>query len=269
MSLFRNAAVTALVFAVASGTNTLAGEATVKGFSHEADIGGGGSVVAIDFYPGVKITSSPVVTDRTGKAVASKVLLNQEYGQLVMIFDGSGGGSFKLHYGGGGSAKRSHKPWDPRPSLLMEVRSKRRGRVGDWNSMKNLAESGDVQGMRFVSNIWHGFNPFGPSDSFVAVFRGELVIPKDGAYRFFTASSDDSYVFIDDKLAFSWPGVHGPWRGAHGERGADMYLAKGKHKFEYYYAQVKGEAVMCLGWRHKDEKAARVVPAGFLATTCQ
>jgi len=264
---FRRAAALAIILIAAPFvTNARAGE-TVRGFTHEADISGSGEVVAIDFYPGVRIGSAPVVTNNAGKAVSSKVLLNKEHGQLILVFDGSGGGRFTLHYGGNGSAKRPAKYWDPTPSLLMEVRTKRKGAVGNWAAMKGLANSGEVQGMKFVSNVWHGYNPFGPSDSFVTIYRGELVIPKDGAYRFFTASSDDSYVFIDGKLAFSWPGVHGPWRGTKGLRGADMHLTKGKHKFEYYHAQVKGVPVTCLGWRHVGEEAARVVPAGFFSHT--
>jgi len=264
---FRTAAALAIIIAAPLLMEAPAGE-VVRGFTHEADISGRGEVIAVDFYPGVRISSPPAVTDQAGKVVSSKVLLNQEYGQLLLIFDGSGGGGrFTLHYGGNGGAKRPAKYWDPTPSLLMEVRTKRKGRVGNWATMKSLADSGEVQGMKFVSNVWHGYNPFGPSDSFVTIYRGELVIPKDAAYRFFTASSDDSYVFIDGELAFSWPGVHGPWAGTRGRYGADMHLTKGKHKFEYYHAQVQGQAITCLGWRHVGEEAARVVPAGFFSHT--
>ena len=246
----------------------------VNGFTHQAQIDAGGGagreVIAIEFYPGVKLPSQPVITDQAGKAVPSKVLMRLEYGKLVMLFDGSGGGTkFTLHYGGRGSAERPGKQWEPAPSLLMEVRSKPPGTANSWAAMKNLlaASAGDVQGMMFVPNIFHGHNPFGPSDEFITIYTGEFVINKEGDYRLFTASSDASFVKIDGKRSFSWPGVHGPWGGRLGQYGKDMHLTAGKHAIEYIHVQIRGQATMCLGWRMKKDKNPNIVPAGWFTHT--
>ncbi|NQT20217.1 MAG: PKD domain-containing protein, partial [Planctomycetes bacterium] len=241
----------------------------VSGFTHMADISAPRTdVVAAAFYPGVKIASQPVVTDSAGDVVSSKVLMNQNRGNLMIIFDASArGGKYTLHYGGRGGTDRPKKPWSPVPSLLMEVRSKPPGPVNTWPAMKKLARSGEIQGMMFVQNIYQGHNPFGSNDSFITIYRGELVMNEDGSYRLFTASSDDSFVVIDGKLAFSWPGPHGPWDGARGRFGANINLTKGRHTIEYYHAQVSGTPSMALGWCKKEMEEMHIVPPGWFAHT--
>jgi len=259
------------VLLLAAWTPALAGEEGVKGYTHRAEIGNaGGGTAAIEFYPGVRIASEPVVADAAGKAVASKVLLNQDRGKLLLVFDASGGGAFTLHYGGQGSAERPQKRYEPAVSLLMEVRPKPPGPVPMLAAMRKLvSETADsVQGMTFVQNIHHGYNPFGPSERFITIYRGELNIAKDGTYRVFTVSSDASFVLVDGKEAFSWPGTHNANEGRYGEFGEDMTLKAGTHTIEYYHAKDEGQPFMCLGWRKPGEKTVQVVPPdAFTHTT--
>lgn len=268
---FRRAATAAIVVLVLCLAMNARAADVVRGFTHMADISAPrADVVAAEFYPGVKIASAPVITDSAGDVVSSKVLLNQNRGKLIIIFDASGrGGKHTLHYGWRGGADRPKKQWDRVASLTMEVRSKPPGAVNTWSAMQKLARSGEIQGMMFVQNIHHGYNPFGSNDSFITIYRGELVMSEDGDYRLFTASSDDSFVVIDGKLAFSWPGRHGPWGGARAQFGANMHLQKGRHTIEYYHAQVGGRPCMALGWCKKGRKIEQVhvVPPGWFAHT--
>ena len=266
----------AVVAAAAIGGRVAAEDAAVKGFTHHVDIevtgGQGGDAIAIEFYPGVRMDTEPAITDEAGKVAASKVYLNQNRGKLLMIFDGSSAGlKYTLHYGGTGTAQRSQKKWNPTPSVLLEVRSKPGGALGTWDSMlKLLASSNDrVQGAMFVPNIFQGYNPFGQSEEFLTIFRGELDLKEEGDYRVFTDSCDASFVFIDDKLAFSWGGMHDCSPGRYGQFGRDMTLTKGRHKVEYYHGyvgKIRGPnenvfPVMTLGWKKKKGKNPLVVPA--------
>ena len=254
----------------------------MKGFTHRVELSAPAEdCVAIEFFPGVKIASEPVVTNAAGKAVPSKVLLNMELGKLMMTFDAAGGGKFTLHYGGSGSAARSTKRWDPTPSLLMEVRSKPDGSLSSASAVKKIFNEGKPQGMMFVPNIFHGFNLFGPNEAFLTRYSGELNIAEDVEYRVFTASCDGSFVFIDDQPAFQWAGAHSADGGLYGQFGRDMHLIKGKHKIEYWHgylgttARGRGkttpaQACMALGWQKKPAKKTDPwvpVPAGAFVHT--
>jgi len=248
-----------------------AGEA-VKGYTHTAEVivRGAEDAAAIEFYPGVKIASPPAIVNERGNVVSSEVLLNQEGGKLLLVFDTSGGGGrYVMHYGGRGAAAWPAKPWSATPSLLMEVRSMPRGAVSTWGEMQKLLRQseGMTQGMMFVPNIFHAYNPFGPQDEFITIYRGELVTDKDLTCKFFTASSDASFVVIDGKMEFDWPGRHDVHKGRWGKFGKKIRLAKGRHTIEYYHVQLTGTPYMALGYYPPGDKAPRPVPAGMFAHT--
>jgi len=254
-------------------------EYAVKGFTHMVKIDASGcagsEAIAFEFFPGIKVTTEPAVTGAGGQVVASKVLLNMKSGKLMMLFDGSDGSrAYMLHYGGKGTFQRPQKKWDPTPSVLLEIRTKPAGAVDTYAAMQSLLRqtADKVQGMMFVPSIWMGHNPFGPNEEFISIFRAELSIPEDTEYRLFTASCDASFVVIDDKPEFSWPGMHGVRGGRYGERGANILLTKGRHKVEYYHAYSgrkpnREPPCMMLGWRKKGEKDVRVVPASAFVQT--
>ena len=264
--------VTAAFFAAASCACAVAGE-QVRGYTHTADVvvpGRGGAVAAVEFYPGVKVVAPPAITDANGNVVSSEVLLNEEGGKLLLLFDSSGeGNNYVMHYGGTGGAAWPLKPWKATPSLLLEVRDMPRGGVSTWGSMQMaLRQSeGMTQGMMFVDNIFMAYNPFGPQDEFLSIFRGELVVDRDVTYKFFTASSDASFVVIDGKMEFDWPGKHNVYAGLHGQHGKKIRLTAGRHTIDYYHAQMTGVPYMALGYYIEGNKVPKPVPSGMFAHT--
>lgn len=112
-----------------------------------------------------------------------------------------------------------------------------------------LARSPGKYGARYQSNISDGFNPFGPSDFYISVYRGWVHIPKDGPYQFCTASNEASFSFLDGKKLVHWPGRHTEERGLRGEKNALVELTAGLHYIEYYHEEVTLQQVAFLGWR--------------------
>jgi len=250
--------------------------ATVRGYTFEVEIDAskvaGSEQIAIEFYPGVRIESAPVITDAKGNVVHSEIFprQHQDGTKLLMVFNGSDGSDkYTLHYGGRGGAAQPAGRWTARPSLLMETRTKPRGVGNDWRGMqKMLQESeGTTQGVMFVPNIWHSMNPFGPSEEFITIYRGMLQFEQDTRLRLFTASSDASFVFIDGELAFSWHGEHAVYDGLYGKYGKDMMLAKGRHSIEYYHVKSSGQAFMTLGMIPHGKEAPETVPASMFVHT--
>jgi hypothetical protein len=66
-------------------------------------------------------------------------------------------------------------------------------------------------------------------------YKAEIVIDKSGEYTFYTASDDDSMLFINGDLIVSNNGKYNV-----GERGASLYLDSGKHAIEMVYYNRKG-----------------------------
>jgi len=250
--------------------------ASVRGYTCQVEIDAsrvaGNDQIAIEFYPGVRIESTPAITNAEGNAVHSETFprVHQDGTKLLMVFNGSDGSkTYTLHYGGRGGATPPSGRWSALPSLLIETRAKPRGIGNDWRGMqKMLQESeGTTQGVMFVPNIWHAMNPFGPSDEFITIYRGHLDIKENTRLRLFTASSDASFVFIDGELAFSWPGEHAVYDGREGKYGKDMTLAKGRHAIEYYHVQSAGQTFMTLGMIQHGKKERETVPASMFVHT--
>lgn len=111
-----------------------------------------------------------------------------------------------------------------------------------------LATSPQAYGGRYQQRISDGHNPFGPSDYYLSVYRGWILIPESGTYKFCTASNEASFSFLDGKKLVHWPGRHTSERGARGEKNETVELTAGLHYLEYYHEEVMLKQVAFLGW---------------------
>ena len=114
---------------------------------------------------------------------------------------------------------------------------------------KLLAGSKQKYGGRYQRRMADGYNPFGPSDYYLSIYRGWINIPKAGKYQFCTVSNEASFSFLDGKKLIHWPGRHTTERGARGEVNAAVELSAGLHYLEYYHEEVTLEQMAYLGWR--------------------
>ncbi|GIT29628.1 MAG: hypothetical protein Ct9H300mP1_16740 [Planctomycetaceae bacterium] len=93
--------------------------------------------------------------------------------------------------------------WVPRQGLVFATIKRPEGdnpkTVADLQQL--MAASTERYGARYQQRIADGHNPFGPSDYYISVYKGWIRIPKDGVYRFCTASNEASFSFLDGKAA--------------------------------------------------------------------
>ncbi len=74
-------------------------------------------------------------------------------------------------------------------------------------------------------------------DDFSIVFEGELEIPSDGLYRFFTTSDDGSRLWIGEALVVDNDGLHGAQ-----ERSGTISLSRGRHAITVAFFERTGDA---------------------------
>jgi tetratricopeptide (TPR) repeat protein len=145
--------------------------------------------------------------------------------------------------------------WVPRCGLVYTTLARPEGdnprEIEELTAM--IKASRRLHGARYQRRISDGYNPFGPSDNFISVYRGWLRIPQGGKYWFCTVSNEGSFSFLDGKPLIHWPGRHTEQRGIHGEKHAAVELAAGLHYIEYYHEDVQLQQMAFLGWRPRSD----------------
>ena len=143
-----------------------------------------------------------------------------------------------------------HGDWVPRAGLVYSTMQRPDAEnpktVDELKAL--MAASTEKYGARYQRRVADGHNPFGPSDYFISVYRGWIRIPKDGTWRFCTASNEASFSFLDGKELVHWPGRHTSARGLRGEKNETHELKAGLHYLEYYHEEVLLKQVAFLGW---------------------
>jgi hypothetical protein len=98
--------------------------------------------------------------------------------------------------------------WIPRSGLVLTTLRRPEGEnpktVAEMAAL--IAASPAKFGARYQRRVADGFNPFGPSDNYISLYRGWIDIPRAGAYQFCTVSNEASFSFLDGKELVHWPG---------------------------------------------------------------
>ena len=199
------------------------------------------------------------VVDENNDEVPFYVVWAEPYSFAEVMFKAKRGiDTYYIYYGNPNAPKVKTKR--PKVGLIMETRERPPGPCDSWRDFqKLLKKSKKVYGRILVSKIFHGYNPFGPSDNYITIYRGYLRCPEDGEYRIATNSDDSSFIFIDGKLLVSWPGMHGA-TGVWGEHNAKIKLKKGLHKIEYYHEEREGGQGCVAGWWKPGDKLVSLIP---------
>jgi tetratricopeptide (TPR) repeat protein len=155
--------------------------------------------------------------------------------------------------------------WVPRYGFVLQTILRPEGEnphtVADM--AKLMAGSKAKYGARYQRRVAEGYNPFGPSDYYISIYRGWVQVPKAGKYTFCTASNEASFSFLDGKELVHWPGRHTAERGARGEVNTTVELTAGLHYLEYYHEEVTLEQMAFLGWRLEGDPAFSAIPESF------
>jgi len=140
--------------------------------------------------------------------------------------------------------------WIPRAGLVLQTMQRPEGdNPKTIEALQQLmAASQHRYGARYQTRISDGHNSFGPSDYFISAYRGWIRIPRDGTYKFCTASNEASFSFLDGKKLVHWPGRHTSERGLRGEKNETIEVKSGLHFLEYYHEETTLKQVAFLGW---------------------
>jgi tetratricopeptide (TPR) repeat protein len=160
------------------------------------------------------------------------------------------GETYSLYFGGG--SIRSTEKWTPKLSLLMETRRlPANAKFDSWPDMqKTWTEANAVDGAGFVNSIYQGGNPFGESANFVTHYTGYLRTSGSGGLLLYTLSSDASFVLVDNRFEFAWPGLHSPRADATTVHSKKVECSPDFTRIDYYHAKVGGDQpATVLGWQ--------------------
>ena len=141
--------------------------------------------------------------------------------------------------------RRPHDP--PNPETVPEI-------------LKLIADSTELDGAGYRTNIADGLNPFGDSDYYISVYRGWLRLPVAGTYGFCTCSNEASFSFLDGQELVSWPGRHTEERGRFGQKNAERPVSEGLHYVEYLQEEVTLYQMSFLGYKPPGVKGYVGIP---------
>ena len=130
----------------------------------------------------------------------------------------------------------------PRPGLehLSGLRHLVRGydgrEVTSSAQFADLWKKAEFQGGEFVDQVYSSYNAFGANTNALHFYDGFLKIDKAGPTAFCVASTDASFLFVDDREVAAWPGKHPVKPGLDGSRRGTVTLQTGLHRFTYLHA---------------------------------
>jgi tetratricopeptide (TPR) repeat protein len=200
-----------------------------------------------------------VVTTR-GEVLPHAVLGLGPGDLMEIAFLPKGDGPFHVYYGNP-EPSRPRDPWRPERGLVLETRRRGGGTPSDLAAMRAIVKASPrIDGASRWPRVFDAVNPFGPDDDFVSIYRGKILVPRDGTYTFLTASDEASFLLIDGKEIVKWPGWHTAQQGAWARYKGQVQLTKGLHDFEYLHVERKGPQAMAAYWKLPGAAKATVIP---------
>ena len=153
----------------------------------------------------------------------------------------------------------------PRPGLSHQSGLRHLTRHYDGREVTSPAQfaelwkNGEYLGGEFADQVYSSFNPFGPNTNALHFYDGYIKIDKEGPTAFCVASTDASFLFIDDREVASWPGKHPIKPGLDGSKRGTVTLAAGLHRFTYLHANSGSESFAIAAMVPPNEKRHVVI----------
>lgn len=193
----------------------------------------------------------PDVRDKDGKPIESVIAGYDQTDALGVLFAQPDSGD-TVHIFVKGSPTPPPKPDKPRlyPSLIYYTKN---GGASLDVAKRMAGEYPPAVGAHFGEWTCIGsmVNPYGPDDDYSSWFVGAILLKQKETIYFATVSDEGSEFEIDGKTVASWPGIHTRDGGAKGQHGANVELAAGLHRIDYYHFEFRGKQEAQLTWRRK------------------
>lgn len=195
-------------------------------------------VVVTEFYHGGLLNadgSNLRVWPKSGKMPTASKILQYGPGDFCRVaFQTTDDAMIYNVYYGGGESNDPQPDWSAEVGLICEVRRYVSCNPDSAESVRTAFEQSSTIGKIYVPEVFHMGSPIETYRGQCLVrYSGNLQIPQTTPVRFFTASQDASFLYIDGKLVTAAPGVHDPYRTSQAKNGNVVSLTTGSHRFEY------------------------------------
>ena len=174
-------------------------------------------------------------------------------------------------YYGDPAAKSVETTWQPRRGVWLETRQYK---GGDCTKLEGIraawAKAGERYGTSAVGQIFHGYNPFGPSDNYLSLYKGWLYVPKDSQVCFAVVADDIAHLLVEDRVVAAktaWGAMPRHRRFA----GKPIFLKQGLHPITMYHVERDGRQSAGAAWwmtgmkRGKKYLHYQIIPAANFA----
>jgi outer membrane protein assembly factor BamD (BamD/ComL family) len=154
-----------------------------------------------------------------------------------------------VYYGNADAPKPDHwGKWEAKRGLYLETRACPPGKPRSLQEMKALVANSKVSyGVQYNMWIFNHYNPMGPVDRYLYVYRGWLEVPETGQYSVGTTSDGPSFFVIDGKLAVEKTNDQPANREVPDVK--PLQLTKGVHQVEYYAGGPDGPFRAVATWK--------------------
>ena len=168
---------------------------------------------------------------------------------------------------GNPAAKSVETTWQPRRGVWLETRQYKGGECKTLDGIRAAwAKGGERYGTGAVGQIFHGYNPFGPSDNYLSLYKGWLYMPKDAQVHFSVVADEIAHLLVEGRVVAAktkWGTMPRNRRFA----GKPVFLKKGLHPITMYHVERGGRQAAGAAWwmtgmkRGKKYLHYKIIPA--------
>jgi len=166
-------------------------------------------------------------------------------------------------YYGNPKAEAEKNMWRPEGGILLETWKYAGGPIGDAERIKSTVKTcqdSPPVGRVYLPSIFIGGNIFGPEEPVCNRYSGKLRCPTTGEYTFVISCFDAGALYVDDRLAVSWPGRH-HWVPDIRHQGK-IELKAGEHEFRLDHVKLSNEGGIVAAWSTPISRTIRILEAG-------
>lgn len=195
--------------------------------------------------------------DAGGQERGITVLMRQG-SQISVFFDGSPGEKLSIEFY---REPEERKTAEQLSGLLHLVRMFNTDTA--VNSVEEFRKLWNASGTSiggFTKKVYSGVNPYSQNLNSIHTYKGFIDIPADGDYTFYTASTDASFLLIDNNVIAAWPGRHWVGEGLFGAHNGTVKLTKGVHRFEYLHANNQWSYYAIAAYSRPNDKSMTIIP---------
>lgn len=130
-----------------------------------------------------------------------------------------------------------------------------------WPAVEAAVEKAEgLYGADFVPSVFGGYNPFGPQENYISVYRGKFNVPRQGRYRLAVLSEHSAYVVVDGKPVVNVTGWQNINALRHGQVNKPVDLSAGLHDILFVAFSYSRPMRSGLAWSGPGEKNFQLVP---------